>query len=135
MILLLKSWKWVIFNGYVHHAHSRVHLYRNQHYLKRIPWGLCIPIKVFSAGILISKIWFFYLVDKVSLQKVWRGHRCLWVCTRTRCYRSVKALLSHCHRSKHTALRPCIHCFDYRYNTIMLIGFMLWVPVVLTWSA
>lgn len=38
----------VIFNVYVHHAHSRVHLYRIQQYLK----SLC-------AGVLISKIWFF----------------------------------------------------------------------------
>lgn len=86
MILLLKSWEWVIFNGCVHHAHSRVHLYRNQQYLKRIPWGLWIPAKGLHARILTSKIWFCYLVDTASFQGMtwaWmpRGlYNKLWIC-------------------------------------------------------
>lgn len=135
MILLLKSWEWVIFNGYVHHAHSRVHLYRNWQYLKRIPWGLGIPVKALCAGALISKIWFFSLVDKVSLLKAWHGLECLRVCTSTKWYGSVKTSLSHRSRSKYTALGPCIHHFDSKCNTFMLIGFILWVPVVFPWSA
>ena len=85
VILLLKSWEWVIFNGYVHHAHSTVHLYRIQQYVKRIPWGLWISMKSLCAWVLISKIWFCSLVDKVSLLRALHGPGSLWVFDNPRC--------------------------------------------------